>query len=371
MINLFQPSAGDAELSAIEHVFASNWLGTGARVEQFERAFAEFLGRPPSEVLAISSCTEGLFQAVAALGLGPGDDVILPAISFIGAAHAIRSVGARVVVCDVDSASLNPTVEHIERTVTPDTKAVAILHYGGQPGAVDEIAKFARARSLLLIEDAACSLGSFREGRACGTFGDVGVWSFDSMKIVTTGDGGMVWCRNERTAQRIRSSVRLGVASSGFGRRVGSSRWWEIDPSRAGRRGTLNDIAAAMGVIQLSRLPSFLRRRELIAATYDAELTDVPWLSAPLRSSSPAARIFYWIQVAPELRDRLATHLLGRDVYSSFRYWPLHRTRMYSCGGSFPGADRAAASTLLLPLHQGLSDRDVDHVLDAMHAFMP
>jgi aminotransferase len=371
MINLFQPSVGDDELAAIKDVFSSSWLGPGDRVEQFEQAFGDYIGRPPSEVLAVSSCTEGLFQTVVALGLGPGDEVILPSISFIGAAHAVRSSGARVVLCDVDPATLNPTVEHVERAITRATRAALIIHYGGAPGALVELSVLAETRSLLLIEDAALALGSFVSERACGTFGDVGVWSFDSMKVLTTGDGGMVWCKSDATADRVRSSVRLGVGSSGFGRRTASSRWWEMDPPTIGRKGTMNDVAAAMGLVQLERLPGFLRRRSEISTRYDEALVDLPWVRPSKYNPGEAARMFYWVQTAPELRDRLAAHLLERQIYTSFRYWPLHKTRMYRSNEAFPGADHAAESTLLLPLHQGLSDSDIERVLDAIRGFAP
>lgn len=371
MINLFQPNVGDRELAAIKNVFSSNWLGTGALVEQFEQSFADYIGRPPAEVLAVSSCTEGLYHAVAALEFGPGDEVILPTISFVGAAHAVHSTGARVVLCDVDPTTLNPTVEHVERAVGAATRAAIILHYGGAAGAVTDISELADRRSLLLIEDSAVGLGSFTAGQACGTFGDVGVWSFDSAKVLTTGDGGMVWCRTQATAERIRRSTRLGVGSSGFERRISSSRWWEIDPPAVGRRGSMNSVAAAMGLVQLERLSDSLRRRSEVAAAYDVELGDLPWVSVPRLPANQTARAFYWIQTAPKLRDRLAAHLLERDIYTTFQYWPLHRTRMYRSDKAFPGADDAAGSTLLLPLHQGLSDSDVERVLQAIHAFVP
>jgi dTDP-4-amino-4,6-dideoxygalactose transaminase len=371
MINLFQPSIGDAELDAIRDVFSSNWLGSGERVERFERAFADYVGCAQTEVLAVSSCTEGLFQAVLGLGLGPGDEVVLPAISFIGAAHAVRSAGAKVVLCDVDPATLNPTVEQVARVFTPRTRGALILHYGGQPGAVVEISELARSRCVVLIEDAACALGSFAGGRACGTFGDVGVWSFDSMKLLTTGDGGMVWCKSQATAERIRNGVRLGVASSGYDRRSDASHWWEIDPEGIGRRGTMNDIAGAMGSVQLKRVPAFLRRRSDIAAAYDAAFAGLPWLTPSTMHASGVAQTFYWIRTTPELRDRLAAYLLDREIYTSFRYWPLHRTQMYGSDDVFSGADRAAATTLLLPLHQGLSDADIDRITDTISNFAP
>lgn len=365
MINLFQPSVGPTELAAVEAVFASSWLGTGPAVARFEAAFAVHLDRPDEEVVAVASCTEGLFQAVAALELGPGDEVVLPTISFLGAAHAVQATGARVVLCDVDPHTLNPTAEHVRRVLTPATRAALVLHYGGDPGDVAAIAALARERSLTLIEDAAIGLGSAVGGRACGTLGDVGVWSFDSMKVLTGGDGGMVWCRDRALAARIMSAVRLGVTASGFARRT-NRRWWEIEPAGPGRRATMNDIAAAIAAVQLERLPEFLRRRAAIAAAYDAGFAGLPWLVLPPREPH-AARTFYWLQT--DHRDRLAQHLLDRAIYSSFRYWPLHRTSMYGDPRPFAGADHAAARTLQLPLHQGLSDADVNAVIDAVRQY--
>ncbi|MBU1700030.1 MAG: DegT/DnrJ/EryC1/StrS family aminotransferase [Candidatus Eisenbacteria bacterium] len=369
MINLFQPNLGDAEIEAIREVFTSNWLGPGVRAQAFERKFAEYIGRPPSELITVSNCTEGLFQAVTALGLGPGDDVIFPSVGFVGAAHAVRNSGARVVLCDVDSTTLNPRIEHFEHAITEKTRAAIILHYGGYPGDVVELSKFAEARSISMIEDAACALGSFTMEKACGTFGEVGAWSFDSMKMLVTGDGGMVWAKRQLIADKIRAGIRLGVESSGFHRRTRSAQWWEINPVMIGRRGTMNDIAAAVGLVQLDRLPGFLCQRAEVAARYDAELSDLVWLRLPPRAPARAARTFYWVQTAPETRDRLALYLLQHEIYTSFRYWPLHKTRMYQSHRAFPGADLAAASTLLLPLHQGLSTTDVSRVIDAVRRF--
>lgn len=371
MINLFQPDAGRLELDAITEVFSSNWLGAGERVKQFEEAFGRYVGRPAEEMITVASCTEGIFHALAALRLRPTDEVVLPTISFIGAAHAVQATGARIVLCDVDPRTLNPTVGHIEAALTPATRAAVILHYGGEPGAVRDISQLAIEHTFTLIEDAAVGLGSTQDGRSCGTFGDIGVWSFDSMKILTTGDGGMIRCRDEAIRGLIRRSTRLGIGSSGFDRRLDSSRWWELDPPEPGRRANMNDIAAAMGLVQLRRLPAFLEDRRAIAARYDQGLTDVPWITPPPTLEASTARIFYWIQTAPEVRDRLAFHLLERDIYTNYQYWPLHRTRLYRSAGPFPGADHAAASTLLLPLHQRLSEADTDRTLAAIRAFSP
>jgi aminotransferase len=369
MINLFEPHVGYEELAAIEEVFASRWLGMGDRVGEFETAFAEYVGCPPNQLLAVTSCTEGLFHAIDSLDLGPGDEVILPTVSFIGAAHAVRNTGATVVLCDVDPQTLNPTPEHVERAIGQATRAVLILHYGGAPGAAGEISDLARERSLMLIEDAAVGLGSKAGGRACGLLGEIGVWSFDAMKVLTTGDGGMVWCRDAECAARIRRSVKLGLGVTGFQQRGNSRHWWQIDPHSCGRRGAMNSVSAAMGIVQLGKLDRFLRRRDEIALNYDLALRRIPWLEIPAWPSADAARAFYWIQTQPETRDRLAAHLLSRDVYTTYKYWPLHRTHMYASDHQFPGADQAAASTLLLPLHQGLTDADVGRVIQAVREF--
>jgi aminotransferase len=371
MINLFQPSLGDAEIDAIRQVFASNWLGVGSRALAFERSFASYIGRPESEVVSVSSCTEALFQAVTAVGIGPGDDVILPSVSFIGAAHAVRSSGARVVLCDVDSVTLNPRVGDFELAMTKNTKAAIVLHYGGYPGAVAEISEFAAMRSIWLIEDAAIALGSFAMNKACGTLGEVGCWSFDSMKTLATGDGGMVWAKRPLIVDKVRHGVRLGIDASGFHRRTRSDQWWEVDPAMLGRWAPMNDLTAAVGLVQLERLPGFLSRRAEIAATYDAEFAELAWLRLPPSPPARTARTFYWIQTASAIRDRLAQYLLHHKIYTSFRYWPLHRTQMYGSTNSFPGADVASATTLLVPLHQGLSASDVDHVVNTIRRFRP
>jgi dTDP-4-amino-4,6-dideoxygalactose transaminase len=370
MINLFEPDVGEMELSAIGDVFASRWLGAGECVERFERAFGDHLGRPSEELVAVTSCTEGLFQVFAALELGPGDEVVLPTVSFIGAAHAVASTGATCALTDVDPVTLNPTLEQVERAITPATKAILLLHFGGLPGQAAEIAALAERRSLTLVEDAAVGLGSSTDGYPCGILGDFGVWSFDPAKLLTTGDGGMVWGRDHERIAQLRRNVKLGLGPTGFRRRGESRRWWEIEPTTAGRRGAMNSIAAAIGLAQLDRLPRFLRCRDEIAAAYDHALAPLPWLTLQ-HWPEAAARSFYWIQVEAGVRDRLASHMLANGVYTTYKYWPLHRTRLYASSSSFPEADKAAKTTLLLPMHHGLDDSDVTQVITAVKAFDP
>jgi dTDP-4-amino-4,6-dideoxygalactose transaminase len=370
MLNVFQPSLGDEELEAIRAVFASNWLGHGPLTRKFEAEFAGHLGVTPERVVFINSATSGLFLAAELLDLGPDDDVVLPSISFVGAANAISATGARPVFCDVRPRTLNPSVADIERAMTPRTKAVFVLHYGGYPGDVVEIAEFCRSRGVLLVEDAACAVSSTVDGAACGTFGDIAMWSFDSMKVLVTGDGGMLYVRDPDLAHRAHRLAYHGLEHvSGFSAAAKvPSRWWELNVQDFGRRVVGNDVTAAIGSVQLARLPDFIARRRAIAQTYDELLADAEGvtLPPPLPSGHTTSYYFYWVQLDAAIRDQVAADLLDRGIYTTFRYAPLHKVAAYRSGALLPGADEASDTTLLLPIHQALDDADARTVADEL-----
>ncbi|MEN8655953.1 DegT/DnrJ/EryC1/StrS family aminotransferase [Streptomyces sp. 21So2-11] len=370
MINVFQPSLGDEELEAIAKVFADNWLGHGPRTKEFEAQFAEHIGAEPEQVLFINSATAGLFLAGELLELGPGDDVVMPSASFVAAGNAIASTGARLVFCDVDARTLNPTADDVERALTPRTKAVLVLHYGGMPGEIAAIAELCRERGVPLIEDAACAVASSVDGTACGAFGDVAMWSFDSMKVLVTGDGGMLYVRDLELARKARQLAYHGLEqSSGYSAAKVSHRWWELNVQSFGRRVIGNDITAAVGTVQLRRLPAFIERRREITETYDRLLADVDGVRVPppLPAGHKSSYYFYWVQMDPAIRDQVASALLDRGVYTTFRYPPLHKVPAYGYeGGSLPGTEESAENTLLLPLHQGLDDEDLKTVVTAL-----
>ena len=377
MINVFQPSLGAEELAAVEAVFKSNWIGKGSKTAEFEKAFAAHIGVDPNNVRSISCCTEGLFQSMSLLGLHRGAEVILPTVSFVGAANAILDYVCKPVFCDVDPRTLNATVETIERCITKSTRAVMVLHYGGVPCDIEDILRLCNKNNLYLIEDSACSVASTYNGKACGTFGDIGVWSFDSMKILCSGgDGGMIYCKNPEIAQLAQEQTYLGQTSQSGFTSSAKERWWEFSVSCYGRRAIMNDAQSAVGLVQLKRLPEFIRRRRDIHAMYDMALertksNGAPWLWVPpdddhYKDTAPSYYL-YWVQVDPKHRDALATYLKSKDIYTTFRYYPLHL--VYGHPDSLPNAEYAALSTLCLPIHQGMSGRDVLTVAEAVNDF--
>ncbi|GAB1338440.1 DegT/DnrJ/EryC1/StrS family aminotransferase [Streptomyces sp. E-15] len=364
MIHLFQPQTGELELAAVAEVFADRWLGHGPRTKAFETEFATHLDVDPAHTIFLNSGTAGLFLALECLDLAEGDEVVLPSLSFLAAANAVVAAGARPVFCDVDPRTLNPTARHIEAALTERTKAVIVLHYGGYPGDIEAIAALCRDRGVPLVEDAACSVDSRVDGRAVGTFGDLAMWSFDAMKVLVTGDGGMLWVRDPERAARARRLAYHGlVQSSGFGHARVSHRWWELEVPEVGRRVIGNDLTAAIGRVQLGRLPEFTARRRAIVELYDRELAGAEGVLTPPPppAGHESTHYFYWVQFADGIRDDIASELLAADIYTTFRYAPLHKVPAYRSADQapLPSSDHAAARTLCLPLHPGLTDDDV------------
>lgn len=370
LINVMQPTLGDAELAAVRKVFESNWIGRGEQTAQFEASFAEHIGVGREHVTSVNSCTEATFLAMELLDIGPGDEVVLPTVSFVGVANAIASRGARPVFCDVDPVTVNPGVEDVEAVLTARTKAVVVLHYGGYPGDIVAIAALCRDRGIKLIEDAAIAIDSRVDGQACGTFGDIGVWSFDHGKIVVTVDGGMLYVRDRELAARAPKLAYLGMGQrSGYDQAMrAQTRWWDFDVTSFSRRSTTNDVLTAIGNVQLGRLPEFIARRREIAARYDAGFAGLAGMGCPppLPAGHETSYYMYWVRFDAEIRDDVARDVYARGVYTTFRYPLLHRIPAYGSAAVLPGAEAVADSTLLLPMHQGLSDGDVRRVIDAV-----
>lgn len=361
MLNVFQPSTGQAELSAIAETFESNWLGKGKRVAEFEAAWAKHIGTTPDHVVSTTSATEGLFQICELIGLHRGDKVIMPTVSFIGAANAVLATGATPVFCDVDRYTLNPRLSDIQAVYTKHTFALILLHYGGSTQELGEIRCWCNENDVVMIEDAACAQATTYRGKVAGTCGHYGVWSFDAMKVITTGDGGMIYCEDANDAKRLRQRMYMGLEESS-GLSSTGDKWWQFSTNHPGRRAIMNDIAASMGLAQLPKLSEFVERRQKIVGIYfDQQLVD--HVGMPNRIPTPY--YFFWIQTSN--RDELAKHLKANGIYTTFRYYPLHLA--LKTGDSLPNAEWAANNTLLLPLHQSLSDDDVMFVCDKVKEF--
>lgn len=375
MINLFQPKLGKEELEEIAKVFESNWLGKGVYVKQFEEGFAANLKVDSNHFLSTSSCTEAIFLSADLYDFNKNDEIIVPSISFPSVASAVVSKGAKLVFCDVDKRSLNVRAEDIESKINDKTKAVFITHFGGISCDMDPILELCNKHNILVIEDSACAVKSFYKGKACGTIGDMGMWSFDAMKTLSTADGGMIYIKNKQKKIEAGEFLYLGLPQkqkSGIDSSSESTNtWWEFQMNAPGRRAIMNNVTAAMGCVQLKKLNGFIARREEIYNNYHAELGKLDWIDVPPKPTFNNQSSFYFFWIQTKNRNQLAKYLLDNGVYTTFRYWPLHKVDFFSefIDGDYPNTEYISNTTLNLPLHQSLSDIDVKKIIDLIKAF--
>jgi aminotransferase len=375
MINLFQPNLGDEELTLIKDVFTSNWLGKGSGVKDFESKFAASLSSNPEQFLSTTSCTEAIFLSAKLFNFSKGDEIIVPTISFQSVGSAIIESEAKIVFCDVDKHSLNVKAEGIQKVISSKTKAVYITHYGGIPCEMDEIIELCNQNKILVIEDSACAVRSFYKGRACGTIGDMGMWSFDAMKTLCTADGGMMYIKDTDKRIEAEESLYLGLpvkSKSGLDSSSdNASNWWEFEMTRTGRRAIMNNVTAAMGLSQLNKLDDFINRRKEIFEKYTKELENTGDINLPPAPEFEYTSSYYFFWIQTEHRDELAKFLLDKGVYTTFRYWPLDKIELFSeyAIEEYPNSDYAASHTLNIPLHQSLSNKDVDLVINSIKDF--
>ena len=364
MINIYQPSLGDEELNAIKEVFESNWLGKGKKTEEFSKLMSEKIGVSRDNVETVNSCTEGLFQIMKLLNLKTGDEVVIPSVHFIGAASAIESVGCKPVFCDVDERTLNPTSNHIQEKITSRTRAVMILHFGGNPCDMDSILDVCNTHDLKLIEDNANSPFSKYKGVNTGTIGDFGAWSFDSMKQLVMGDGGFVYIKDKKLVQKFIYETYLGLkSSSGFSNSI-DTKWWEFDIDKPARRSIINDIQGAMGVEQIKKIDGFINRRKEIHNTYTEQLNNLEWLTLPKDIDKDCQSSYYMYHVQTDTRDDLAKYLKDNGIYTTFRYYPLHLVEYYKdINVMLPNTEELSKKTLCIPLHQSISENDVEYII--------
>ena len=379
MIQIYSNSLGEEELKAVREVFDSKWLGKGAKEQEFIRqisyklrieSFDSGFACPNTRhFITTNSCTEAAFQIVDFLGIEEGDEVVMPSMSFVGIANSVVYKRGKVIFCDINPTTLNPSLENIQEKVTSKTKAVFIIHYAGVPTPdLQAIADFCADKGIYLIEDNANSPFSVIDGKSTGLYGDFSIWSFDPMKILVTGDGGLIYAKNEHHVGKLEKQMYLGLeTSSGLSSSV-DKKWWQFEVSVAGRRSVMNDITAAIGLEQIKKFNGFIKRRKEIFEKYNSELSNLSWLTVPSVPKNVLSS-YYMYHVQLIGRDEFAKYLRSREVYTTFRYYPLHWVDFYKSKAILPATDKAAQETLCLPIHQNLSDSEVAYIIETVKAW--
>lgn len=371
------PDIGEGEIASVADAMKSGWLTTGPLCREFEHEFSAYLGGEV-EAIAVNSATSGLHLALEALGIGPGDEVIAPSLTFTATVEILRYLGADPVIADIDPATLNIDPADIRRRITPRTKAIIVVHYGGLACDMVEIFKIAREFGLKVVEDAAHAFPTTYKGALIGTLAsDVTVFSFYANKTMTTGEGGMIVSRDQNLLARMRIMRLHGISRDAFERYRSEKPAWHYEVVAPGFKYNMTDIAAAMGRVQLTRIGTFLKRRQQLASRYNEALVDLPLTLPP--ESKPGDRHAWHIyairlhgdgsSLAPpaEFIERLASAGIGTAVH----YIPLHRQPYWRdqyrlVPESFPNADHVYHNIVSLPLYTLMTDAQQDRVIEAV-----
>jgi dTDP-4-amino-4,6-dideoxygalactose transaminase len=372
-INVMKPWLGEEEAQALAEVVASGWVAQGPKVKEFEAAFSA--SQEVQHAVATSSCTTALHLALVVAGIGPGDDVVVPSLSFIATANAVTYVGARPVFCDVDPATGNVTAETIHAALTLDTRAVIVVDQGGVPVDLDPIRELCDRHEITVIEDAACAVGSQYKGRPVGTGADVTVWSFHPRKVLTTGEGGMLTTQRADWAARARTLREHSMSVSATDRHDSLLAPPEVY-LEIGFNYRMTDLQAAVGMVQLRRLAQIVERRRELAAAYVAGLAGVRGLR--FVSDPPYGTTNFqscWVEVQPAFgtsRDGLLARLADAGISARRGIMAAHRQPAYrgrdTGNAGLRHTDRMTDRTLILPVFHELDTVSMNRIINTIRA---
>ena len=370
------PEIGEDEIAEVVDTLKSGWVTTGPKAKRFEADFAAFLGEPGLHCIAVNSATAGLHLALEALGIGPGDEVITTTHTFTATAEVVRYLGADVKLVDIDPVTLNIDASLVAAAITPATRAILPVHYGGLAADMPALQALATQHGLHIVEDAAHALPSTSHGQLIGTLPTAAtVFSFYANKTITTGEGGMLVTRDEALAARARVMRLHGMSRDAFDRFTATVPSWYYEVIAPGFKYNLTDIAAAIGLHQLKKAHAFQHKRAAIAARYEQAFAGLPLITAPL---APAGQTHAWHLYPLRLsahagisRDHFIERLYALGIGCSVHYIPLHlqpywRDRYDLKSESFPHSQHAYEQMLSLPIYTRMIDADVERVIVAV-----
>lgn len=367
MINVFGSRVGQEEITHVSKVMESQWMGFGKKVEEFESLFQEKTST--QNFLMVDSGSNALFMALTLLDLPKGSEVILPSFTWVSCAQAVLMNGLKPVFCDVEVSSQNVTADLIKPHITSNTSAIMVVHYAGKPVDMDPILEL----GIPVIEDAAHAVDSYYKGKLCGSIGDVGIFSFDAVKNITTIEGGGIITRTKEMYERAKRLRYCGIGKSGFEAAASSAnqnvRWWEYNISEPFIKMLPNNVGAAVGIEQLKKLEDLQGHRKKIWDFYQNNLNG-DFLQKPLDSNEDERHSFFTYVISVNRdRDALARFLMDNGIYTTLRYHPLHLNSLYGSNNILPNSEKLNEIALSLPIHPNVTLEDANYIVEKIHSF--
>ena len=365
-----RPDIGDAEVDAVSAVLRSGWITTGPVTARFEGEFAGFCGAPHS--VSVASGTAGLHILLLAMGIGKGDEVITPSMTFASTVNQLVLAGAKPVFVDCDYGTLNLSVAAVEALITPQTKAIIPVHFAGAPCDMDPLMELARRRGIAVIEDAAHAVGTRYKGKPAGSHGNPAIFSFHPIKNITTGEGGMVTLHDAALADRLRLLRFHGIDRDAW-KRYGKGGMPGYDVAEPGFKYNMTDIQSALGSVQLGRVGGMNARRKILAERYLAGLKGVSGLDLPGSPAYPHDHSWHLfiVKVHGISREKFFERMSGLNVGCGIHFPPCHllalaRQKLGTREGTLPETEKAGDRVVSLPLFPGMTDADADYVVSAV-----
>jgi perosamine synthetase len=373
MIPVARPYIGAEEEQAVIDVLRTGWVTQGPRAAEFEVKFSAYIGCDYS--VAVSSCTTALHLALLASGIGSGDEVICPSLSFIATANSITHTGATPVFGDIDLETYNLDPGRIEEVISPRTKAILVVHQVGLPADMDGILAVAARHNLTVIEDAACAIGSEYDGRLIGQpLGTMACFSFHPRKVLTTGEGGMITTSDAKLAERLRRLRQHAMSLSDVVRHNAMQITTETY-DEVGFNFRMTDMQAAVGITQLGRLSDFLQRRRYLAARYTEALQTLPWLRTPMAPANCRHNYqSYLVRLVGAFaarRDAIMQELLEKNISTRRAIMAIHREPPYRSerwDHTLPQTNLATDTALILPLFHQMTESEQDYIIETFQA---
>lgn len=370
MIKVSRGCCGEEELAQVKEAFEYGYFGLAYKVEEFEKEVAKYLNTDRL-VIATNTGTSALHLSLSTLGIGPGDEVILPSFTFVATAQAVSEVGAKPVFAEVNKDTFLIDVDDVKSKITSKTKAIIAVHYAGRPCDIDSLMKIKEEKGIRIIEDAAHAFGSYYKGKKIGAVGDIVCFSFDSIKVMTCGEGGAIVTSDPDFENLAKQKRLLGIDRKSMHVKDWKKRSWIYDVPTQGFRYHMSNINAAIGLAQLKKVDAFITRRRELCNLYVKNLIGIDGIELMPVDYSDITPFMFVIRVKDGKRNALKDFLMENDIESGISYIPCHHFNLYADENiKLPVTDNIFEEIICLPMHYELKDEDVVTVSEKIREFV-